>query len=550
MPRALTTDLDIIQTSPSGRRPGFKVEIYDVRSSGDTIGDIVRGLTLEALTGPRDFTADTISVSIEEKAGDFVESGISGSSVSLSIIDPNDQFDPFNVIANPTGNGRWLRRGNVVRIYEGDERVPKADWPITFTGVLQGQAGNLFSRDPNASPKIVVMQAVDRSAGFLRYPKNSDSFAIGATYLSMATAIATNDMGLDADEISFTGWGAQVTGQPFQMVEDPPLFHIAQLMMPSGFLPIFTGEGKLTQTQPLLIASPDRAYTDDGLFIAINRPFNQISPANRVVVVGLEKFLSKAVQPRQQLVEASLTTGYFTQGETLEVYWSEDRTLLAENIAGKVDKSINGGLSVLGGSEDFQDIGSPGGQEGTIGSRLEIESGFAPWLLVFLLVTYLVLSWIPDEVVTALVAGFTINVGSAAAAAALAAALLVMTKIGRGVYRWFGDPFEYVLKEIREIAERDDILTADRIQVLIENHAINSVTDARNLARDVLFEQHARAQPRQITMIHDLKLVPHDVFERPGNRFYLVEKISRTLQRGQPVIAQVDTFETTSGLDP
>lgn len=553
MARSLIADLDIIQTRKDGRRPAFKVEVYDIRSGGDTIGDIVRGLTLAADTGPRDFTDDVVSVSITEQAGDIVESGVAGTSVSLVVADPNNQFDPFNTIGSPSGLGRWLRRGNVIRIYEGDTRVPEADWPITFTGVLQGQAGTRENRNPDAGARRLTIKAVDRSSGFLRYKNTSDEFDIGNTYLDAATDIATIDMGLDLDELDFAGFGSYATLQPFSFVDEEPLVSIARLMMVDGFLPKFDGEGKLTQTQPLLIASPDRVYTDDGLFEEIDRPFSEISPTNRVTVIGLDGNLSKASQPRQELLRISLTTGYFNQDEDVTEFWSEDRTLLAENVTAKVEKSVNGGLSALGGDETFTFIPAPNGLEGTIGAVLSIESGFAPWLIVFLTVTYIALSWVPDEVVTVgfgANTGITINVGSAAAAIALAAALFIMSKIGRGVYVYEGEPFEYVLAEIREIAEISGILAADRIEVTIENHLIQTSAQAAALARDVLFEQQARGNPRSIRMLHDLRLEPHDVFRTTSNRLFVVDKVQRTLQRGLPTIATVDVFESTEGLNP
>lgn len=550
MARTLIFDLDRIQVSPTGRRPDFKVEIFDVRSTSDTINDVVRGNALDATTGPRDFTADVVGVSIEEVAGDFVDSGVVSQRVVLVVADPNGVFDPFNVIADPSGDGRWMRRGNVVRIREGDARVPEEDWPLTFTGILQGQAGQLRSRDVQTSPGEIAMEAVDRSAGFLKYPNTSRSFDIGTTFQDMGDDLAQSDMGLDADEVDFSGWGLSATLLPVQMVEEPPLVSIAKLMFPSGFMPIFDGSGVLTQTQALVTSPPvDRDYEDDGIFLAASQPMGEVSPANSVEIIGLDGNLSKVEQPRQTVGEVSLTTGYFTQNETVKVYWSEDRTLLAQNVDPKTVKSVNGGLSFLGGGEEFEEIPSPNGQEGSIGFRITFSTGFAPWLVVFLTATYIALAWVPDVALF----GVTIPVGRALQAVALAAALLIMTKIGRGVYEFEGEPFEYVFREIRAIAEVDGLLSTDRIRVSIENHLVQTQALADSLARDVLFERQARGRPRQFTMLHDLRLEPNDVFRRPGGtagRTYLVEKVSRTLRRGAPPVAQVVAFEITEGLQP
>lgn len=550
MARSLSIDLNLIQTSPK-RQPAYKVEVYDVRSTSDTIGDIVRGLTLNPTTGPRDFSADVLSVQFDEQISDIVDA-VSSNVIGLVVADPNGVFDPFNAIADPTGDGRWLRRGNVVRIREGDSRVDDSLWPVTFTGKLVGQAGTLTSRDPESARRI-VMQAVGREADFLRYKNTSRSFDIGTTYLAMGTDIAQSDMALDADEIDFAGWGATTAGQPVQFVDEPPMVSLARLMFVDGFVPRFDGEGKLTQSQAFATGVPDRIYTDDGLISAMDRPFSKIDPPNSVVVKGLSSVMTKVVQPRQRLAELTITTGFFTQDETIDVFWSEDKTILAQNVSTEVVRSVNGGLSVLGGGESFSFLPSPNGLEGFIGVTAEFSTGYAPWLIVFLTATYVALSWVPDQVVTVplLGQGFTINVGSAAAAAALAAALIIMTKIGRGNYQFMGEPFEYVFAEIVARAEIDGTLSQDVVELVIENHLVNTQADADDLARDVLFEQQAKGNPRSFVGPHDLVLEPNDTFEVLSGRLFKVKRISRTLQRGLTApVATMDALEITPGIAP
>lgn len=552
MARPLTADLDAIQTSITGRRSAYKVEIFDVRSTVDTIGFIVRELTLQALTGPRDFTADVESVTFEEVASDYNDLGLAPTTIMLRVTDPNSQFDPF---LNPAPlDGRWLRRGNVVRITEGDDRVPENDWVVTFTGELQGQAGVSIDRNDPAGSRILTMAASDRMAGFLKFPSISDDFAIGVTYLFMINDIATTDMAMDSDEINLVGVAGQTAPWPVQFVDEPPMVSIARLMQPDGFIPKFDGNGKLTQTQGLALSSPDRTYFNDDIFVSAVRPFNEISPANSVLVIGLDGVMSEVEQPQQPLAELTITTGFFTQDETVDVFWSDDHTLLAKSVSAKKIRSVNGGLTALGAGENFTAIAAPAAAAGaSIGFSVEFTTGFAPWLIIFLVVTYIVLSWIPDTVVVFGFigsSGFTINVGASVAAIALGAALIIMTMIGRGVYSFQGIPFEFVFKEIKAIAEIAGTLAQNRIRIEVENHLITTQANADQIAADVLLLEQAKGAPRNFTMIHDLRLEPNDVFQTQDLKLFLIQKISRTIRRGVPTIATVEAFDSTQTVAP
>ncbi|MGD8531603.1 MAG: hypothetical protein PVG97_11530, partial [Syntrophobacterales bacterium] len=199
MARALTVPMDQVQLATQ-RRPAFRVFVYDILTGGDSINDIVRDLTLDGQTGPRDFTDDVISVSIEERAGDYARTGIAASTITVQIADETGALDPLL-----GANGRWLKKGNVIRIVEGDTRVDEDDWQITFTGKIIGQAGVTRSRTSGRS--TIEIKATDRAAPFVKYLNTSDDFAQGTTYKAMATDIAQSDMGLDSSEIDWSTWG-------------------------------------------------------------------------------------------------------------------------------------------------------------------------------------------------------------------------------------------------------------------------------------------------------------------------------------------------------
>ena len=556
MARPLVFALDEVMQRPK-RRPHWKVYLYDTRSTADTIGSIVRGLTLDSLTGPLDVSDHVAVVDVVENAGDFATSGVPSSKVTISIIDDTpggspSRWDPQVSADDETAPARFLRKGNTLRLVEGDLDVDPGDWPFTFTGRLVGQAGVDRGRAVDARGRsMLTMSALSREAPFVNLKRSSDDFARGTTYLTMGDTVAREDMQLDSDEIDLSAWGAQTTGLKMQFVLQSPLVTIAQLMFVDGFMPRFTGEGKLSQTFADVAKAPARFYLNDSTLIHIAKPYVDADPVNHVRVVGIASVKTEVVSPRQPLTqEVGVTTGYFTNKEEIAVYWTSDRTQLAKNVQLSIIKSVNGGLSVLGGGESWDPILAEGASGLLIGARLKLATGFSPYIIVFLTVVYIVLALIPDEVIAAFV-GFTFPIGRLIQAIALAAILYLMTKIGRGQYEFVGEPVEYVYREIVGIAEIDGTLTEDLNELTIENHLVQTQAQADASALLVLFRQQARANPRNVRGLHDLRLEPHDVFEISDGRRFLIEQIQRRLVReAQQVIAQYATIEVTPGLEP
>jgi hypothetical protein len=211
--------------------------------------------------------------------------------------------------------------------------------------------------------------------------------------------------------------------------------------------------------------------------------------------------------------------------------------------------SVNGGLNKLGNEEDFTFIAAPPDGEGTTAVVIEISTGFFGGLLIYIAIIYLIYAVIPDTVIS-LFGGITISVGRLIQAICMILMMLIMTKVGRGKYAFYGEPFEYVFKEIRAVAKVEGTLSADINEVEIQNHFIQTQSDADDAARDVLFRQQIRANPRSVTMLHDLRLVPDDIFERESGRQYLIGEIGRTLTRNPTsgVSADVTAYEVTEGL--
>lgn len=556
MARSLVYPLDQKMLQPS-RRPAWQVLLYDLRSSGDTIGDVVRDGILDSLTGPLDVTDHVLAVDISESASDFVGAGVASSKVTITLVDDTpggaaSRWDPQLSADDEDAPARFLRRGNVLRIREGDADVDLAYWPWTFTGRLVGQAGIDRGRAGDAQGRsVITMAAVDRSAEYVNQVRTSEEFARGAGYLTMGQEIAESVMGLDSEEIIFAGWGSQTTGLQIQFVEQSPLVSLAQLMFVDGYLPRFNGEGKLTQAAGEISHSPVRIYTNMRTILHIARPYSELNPVNSVEVIGLESETTKVVQQRQPLAQVDVTTGFFTNGEEIYAYWSDDRTQLAENIKLDIQKSVNGGLSALGGGEDWQLILAENQVDISVGAIIELDTGYAPYVIVFLTAVYVVLAAIPDSVVTAVFGGVTIPIGRIVQAIAMAAVVYMMTRIGRGQYEFVGDPVEWVYQEIRAIAELEGITSEDLNRLTVENHLVQQQTWADDSARRVLFREQAKGNPRTVTGLHDIRLEPNDIWESPDGRRFLVETITRRLVRNaEEIMAIYNVYEVTPGLEP
>ena len=542
------------------RSPAFSVFVYDIRSMMNTVADVVLDGSVDAnpaglhdLTGPLDITGLVKSIKVQENGGDYVASGIPNSNIQATLLDPDGIFNPNATRTDPLAPGRWFRRGNIIRIRVGDEQVPEAEWVDKFFGRIKGQVGYDSSRVNNR--RELTFKAYGREANFIGIERTSTEWKNdGTLYFDMAEDVATGEMGLSLGEMDWAGFGttALLHGS-LTLAKEPAMSMLAKILFVDGLLPKFRGDGRLVTTSGLVTASSSRFYSSNNPIRTLSQPQAEVQPADAIKVVGLSAVQARIDQPLQVIGELSVTTGYFTQDEDLYIYWSDDRTALADRVQVRTIKSVNGGMTLLGGGERYFPITSPSpNSTGTIGFRITIDTGYAPYVAIFLLTVYVVLSFIPDLIVgfgIGAISGVTISIGRVIAAGALAAAMILMTKVGRGQYRFEGEPFEYVFAEIPERAAVNGISEFELTEIEVFNHLVADAEVGKVIAREILKRQQARGRPRRITMLHDPSLEPDDTFEltETGDR-YLVESISYTLERGKPVIANVAAYDVTDNI--
>lgn len=560
MSRTLSPSLDLAMLGER-RRPAFKVEIWDIRStSGEAtptrINEIVEfnlgiAVGIPEIAGPRDFTADVRSIQITETAGDYVESGLVATSVQLVVSDPRGLLDPVTnapTVSQPEASGRWLRQGNVVVIREGDyAEADPAFWPITFTGRLQGAPGQDRNRTSGISE--LTCKANSREVDFLRRVSTSANYPQSVAFSTIVDDIAQTDMGLSPNEIAVgsVGAGRATVFLSTQFVQESPLTSIAKLLFPDGFMPRFLGNGQLGVSNGIITKSPARAYSDSALILSITRPPLEINGLNDITIKGLDPDLDQIVQSRQELARASITTGFFSDDARIQVRWSGDGTQQALGARMEVLASIGDGPFAFG-SESFTVFAQPDG--GSVAGEIEVDGSLAKGLGIIALLSfaYIAASNIPD--IAPPLGGPVFAVGRRVQAVIAQAIMLVLGQSGRGEYVITGLPYEYVFPEIVATARIGGLRSEDRNSKTIENHLINSQADADAIAERVLRRVRARQNVREVEMLHDLKLEPDDVFEVDSRR-YMIAAITRTLVRGPgPIIARVSCFEVTSGVRP
>ena len=545
------------------RRPDYRVEIFDIRSTSaeitpTRINDVVLfnlGLgLLPAIVGPLDFTEQTDRIQVTEVAGDYASQGIASSTLQLTIADPRGFFDPVGnppTVPLPEALGRWLRQGNVIVVREGDLASPDpAGWPITFTGAIQGQPGQDFNRTTQQS--ALTAKASSREVDFLRRKNTTRPFAQGVTLESVANAIAEEDMGLDVDEINWPTFGGQLT--PFrvlQFVQESALTSIAKIMFNEGFMPRFEGDGRLGLTTGSIAKAPTRTYGESEILIQVTRPILEFNGTNEVEILGLDSNLTKILQARQELARARITTGFFSRDINIPVRWSEDKTQQAQGIEFIVLNSV-GASPIAFGSEAFAEFVQSDG--GSVEGEIDVDGSLAAGAGLFVLLVGALIGtiFIPD--VAPPTGGPVAPVGRSPQTFVLQAAQLILGQTGKGEYRIFGQPYEYVFKELRGVCRVSGIRSEDRQQISIENHLINTQADVDAIADRVLRRERKKQNLRAVQMLHDLRLEPDDVFEQGTGinaRRYMIQSISRVLSReGGGGLATLNVFEVTAGVRP
>jgi hypothetical protein len=523
------------------RQYRYAVYLIDVLGTGaPSWADIVASTTT-ALSG---FQLDVTShvadgLSINEP-GDG-----RASQLGMTLVSRDDLFAPWGTYA------RYVQRGCVVRVREGDAGLDENQWTWTFSGHVRGQAG--YSVDRDGLTKETEIRAYGRRATpkYLKQQFISKSYGRRVDYGQILSDIARNEMGLATSELSRldTVLGRVTQFAANTIAEMTPLEASEKLLETVGKHMDFDGEGLLRLYSYDLTRAEDLRLTDLRTVQGIRIPSADTETYNAIGVKGLDKNLTEVKEPDQLLARASLTVGFWRPRHTEKVEWSEDRATRAENTRMKVLTSVTESLILGFGTEAYDEADA---YSGTI--RIDI-TGYLATLIALIAVTLLAQAVIPDEVIPGIPVvtdpatgvGSTIGTGQTFSVGRLAQALTMMlitttlSTISSGQYEIYGTVLVPVYKQLSTNAVEANTPAYLVHQRDIENDWINELDHAHEVAvRELIFEAAQRA-PRELTLLNDPRLELGDIVLVPfaGGLRVWVESLRKTISRGQVPLLQI-----------
>ncbi|MFH0814297.1 MAG: hypothetical protein V2A69_15890 [Pseudomonadota bacterium] len=501
------------------RMPKLKVLLYD---QADTLSDIVLGKSRQT---PLDITEYVTQCSISEEEGQ-------ATSANLTLV-AGDTISPYHFV------GR-----RIVRIYYADEATLNeygADYMCLFTGVCVGQPGYKRSRD--SKEKVITVHALDRSFFYNKRNLESPGYDAGEDLGDICVDIATNGtygMDLDREECRFGLFRSTVQHTTVALY-DVPFFEALNLI---GFIvdraPSWDGDGYLCIKSVSLTRPPVRAYDNGDLFHFIDWPQTSTELYNRVRVIGLSSSLTKVVSPSQELATVSGTIGFFQDGFSRRVYYSEDRQGRAQNVY-ICSYNVNGQLSSIFNNEPkLKDINE-------FSCIVVIETPYQPWVFIVFFAVYILLMSVSILGAIPIIGGAAAGAAQLAAAVWLCAGLAIMQQIGTFEVVISGEPYKMVYKEIEGVAEWDNLKYYEIRELIIENHLVYSQALADALAFRELAREKVKQNSRKFSIPFDPFLEVTDIIELPDGTLYYLTGLSKSFQRGEPCNLEVSALMIRSG---
>jgi hypothetical protein len=502
------------------RRPAYKVLAYIV-SLLESISDIVAGTSTQE---PLDITAYCTDIQWTPDKLDFTMS------------DPDGLFHPDTGLYK-----KHLGDGAVIRLQEGDSTVDESYWMNTFTGTIRGQIGWKKSRRQQTMISTVSVFSRENNQALKRRKVTSKSYTVGTELGVMLRDILTTFMGLTDAEIRVASvLGLQLKHKVNQISQMAPWDAVEKLLEAVGRIPCFDGDGKLTSIDKDMNRSPDRIFLTSTPIYDYEVPARNQDAINKVKVIFLDSELSRVDSPYQSLGTAQVTTGFFSMGEKLPVYWGEDKKQRASGTEMIVKKSVNSGLLPVG-EESYEEVDE---YHGVI--KVSIDA-WVPILATAMLMEYLAASFISDysapgqpvQVVPVEGTGATVapwpNIpwGKVLQAQAMVSIMLIMMCMGSAQYEVWGVPYDYAYKEQQSVAIQQGLRYWEENETEITNDFLGSFTEADALAMKELTWEMSSACPRTLVIADDLALERGDIIQLPDGRKFLITDMSKTIKRGE-----------------
>uniref|UniRef100_A0A7V4G8X0 Uncharacterized protein n=1 Tax=Desulfobacca acetoxidans TaxID=60893 RepID=A0A7V4G8X0_9BACT len=235
--------------------------------------------------------------------------------------------------------------------------------------------------------------------------------------------------------------------------------------------------------------------------------------------------------PYQCLGTAQVTTGFFSLGEELDAWWSEDHKQRADGTSLKVVKSVNSGVLPVG-EESYEEVDE---FHGRITVTIHV---WVPILATAMLAEYLAAAFIPDDVVVGIGTGFTIPVGRVIQAQAMIGILLIMMSIGSAQYEVWGTPYDYAYLEKQSVAIEDGLEYWQENEKEIKND-FTATLSAWSWVTELIWEKTQNA-PRRLALEDDPSLEPGDILVLPDGRRIVIMALSKKIKRGEVPVLVID----------
>jgi hypothetical protein len=518
------------------RRPAYRIYAWDPTVT--TISEVVSALGILTDPAPVDLTPYASDLSWSDRQ------------FSFTLVDPGGLFHP-----DFGEHRKCLADAAIVRLLEGDETVPEADWTVTFTGQVHGQIGWSKSRSgPKMTSRVTVFGRGETQA-FKRRKVTSKEYTVGTDIGIALYDMCETFLGLTKNEmrVPFT-LGRQFKHKVNQLSQVTPWDGITSLLEVVCYQPYFDGEGKLSYINKSLHRPPARLYEDGDRIVELNVPERSQDAINKVTVTFLDSQLERVDGPYQKLGQAQVTTGFFSMHETLETWWSEDHKQRADGTSMKVIKSVNSGLLPVG-TERYSQVDEFHGQ-------IDVDiSVWVPILATVMVAEYLAAAMIPDRttptVVTVPGAGTaltsppmggpvtgvitvnpttmqqsTIPWGRIIQAQASVGIMLIMMSMGSAQYEVWGTPFDYAYLEKKSVAIEDGLDYWLENNLDIKNDFIGTHDQADIIAMTELIWQKCLGAPRKLVVADDTRLELGDIIGLPDGRKVVITGMSKTIRRG------------------
>jgi len=510
--RSLTSALTTAMNDGQ-RQPAYKLYAYD--PSIYTMAEVIAGSAT-----PYDISTYTSTIKFSD------------TQISFVLLDPGGLFHPDWGVAK-----MYLGDGAIIRLKEGDSRVPESNWVWTFTGFIRGQTGWQLNRSRKQMECHVTAYARDNTVSYKKRKITTQSYTLGTEIGVVLNDVAKNYLGLTDEEIKIPySLGLQLLHQTTQIADMSPWEVIVAILQAVAKEPYFDGEGKLRCVDKNLSRSSNLLLLDykkvvDYMIPAVNQDI-----INKVSLKFIDANLERVDGEYQSLGTASVTTGFFSKGEKLDCWWSEDHKQRASGTSMTVKKSVNSGLLPVG-TERYSS------QDDFHGRITVTVSKWVPILAVGMLALYLIMAIIPDLVITFGFigsGGFTISVGRVIQAAAMIVILLIMMSLGSAQYEIWGTPFDYAYLEKTSIAIQYGVENFAENELELENNFIGSFDQADIVTTTELIWQRTIAIVRKMIMIDDLVVEKGDIIELPDQRRFLILAINKSIKRGESSLLELD----------